>query len=291
MKFLVVFIALMLKWKLPVSQRSGRSGKFSGWLGWWQKASMFRKLNPLLQYGLVVVLPVAVLSGFFWYSERFAWGLITLVLEILMLVYLLAHAGMQRHLEEYREDLRKGDAQGAYHCAEKYLEVPEAEGADDTVQLNERVIRILMHRWFEYFFLMVFWYMIADVAGLLLAWFTLQYARSSHCDAQGWRYLHWLEWIPVRLLGLTFGLAGNLMRSLPVLKQYLWQWQANSADVLFDVASHALSDNGQKREWHNAAEDAEAAARELDEWQQLHWRCVSVWMVMIAMATIGGWLL
>ena len=39
------------------------------------------------------------------------------------------------------------------------------------------------------------------------------------------------------------------------------------------------------------AADGEAAARELDEWHQLHLRSVSIWMVMIAAATVGGWLL
>ena len=291
MKFLIIFIALLLKWKLPMSQRSNRSGKFSTWLRNWQKLGFWQRLNPVVKYVLVVILPVAIFSALFWYSERFAWGLITVALEILMLVYLLAHAGMKQHLHEYRDDLRQGDTSSAYHCSERYLSGTDAFGEDGGARLNERAVRIMMHRWFEYFFLMVFWYMIAGVAGILLIWFSLQYARISRCEDQAWRYLHWLEWVPVRLLGLTFGLAGNLMRAMPVWEQYALQWQANSADVLFDVASHALSEDGSKREWHSATENADIAAKELNEWQQLHLRCVSIWMVMIAMATIGGWLL
>ncbi len=133
--------------------------------------------------------------------------------------------------------------------------------------------------------------MIADVAGVLLAWFSVQYARASDCDQKAWRYLHWLEWIPVRLLGLTYGLAGNFMRALPVWQSYLWQLKASGADVLFSVASSALSHNGEQRQWHSVADDGEAAARELEEWHQLHLRSVSIWMVMIAAATVGGWLL
>ncbi len=291
MKFLIVFIALLLQWKLPLPPRSVHSRSFAAWLALWQRLSFFSRLPRHIKYALLVVLPALLLTAVFWYSERFAWGLLTLALEVLLLLYVLAHVGIQKHLDQYREDLRNGDTQGAYRCAGKYLAGQNVDVAEDATQLNEQVIKSLLHRWFEYFFLMVFWYMVADVGGILLAWLTVQYARTSACDERAWRYLHWLEWIPVRLLGLTFGLAGNLMRALPVWKQHLWQWQAHSADVLFEVANAAMADSDQPRQWHNAADDAEAAAKDLEEWQQLHLRSVSVWMVMIAMATIGGWLL
>jgi AmpE protein len=100
-----------------------------------------------------------------------------------------------------------------------------------------------------------------------------------------------LEWGPVRLLGLTYGLAGNFMPALPVWRQQLWQWNVHSANLLFDVASSALSTNNEQRRWHKADENAEAAARDLEEWHTLHLRSVSIWMVVIAVATIGGVLL
>jgi len=291
MKFLIVFIALVLQSQLPLPQRSTRSRTFAHWLSFGLPRGFFQRFPRHIKYALVVVIPAMLLAAGFWYIEHLAWGLISFALEILLLLYVLSHIGIERHLQEYREDLQQGDTQGAYHCAEKFLAVPEVSVTEDTGQMNEQVIKALLHRWFEYFFLMVFWYMIADVAGVLLAWFSVQYARASDCDQKAWRYLHWLEWIPVRLLGLTYGLAGNFMRALPVWQSYLWQLKASGADVLFSVASSALSHNGEQRQWHSVADDGEAAARELEEWHQLHLRSVSIWMVMIAAATVGGWLL
>jgi len=291
MKFLIVFIALLIQNNVPLPQRSTRSRSFAAWLGFWLQRGFFVRLPRHLKYSVAVLLPVVLISAAFYLILPLAWGLVALVLEVALLLYVLSHISFERHLQAYLQDLEQGDTQGAYHCAEKYLAVPEVALAEDTATLNLQVIRVLLHRWFEYFFLMVFWYMVADVPGVLLAWFSVQYARASECDARAWRYLHWLEWIPARLLGLTFGLAGNFMRALPVWQRFLWQTQASSAEVLYEVANSALAHNGEEKQWHRVDEDAEMAARELQEWQSLHMRSMSIWMVAIAVATIGGFLL
>ena len=291
MKFLIVFVALFLQNNLPMSQRSTKSRSFSAWMGFWLKRGFFNRLPRHVKYVWAVVFPMLVGSVGFYYLEQLSWGLWAAILEVALLLYVLSHISFERHFEAYVQDLEQGDTQGAYRCAEKFLSIPEVEIADDASTLNVQVIRVLLHRWFEYFFLMVFWYMIADVPGVLLAWFSVQYARASECDAKAWRYLHWLEWIPARLLGLTFGLAGNFMRALPVWQKFLWQTQTSSADVLYEVACSSLAHNGEQKEWHRVDEDAASAVAELKEWHYLHLRSMSIWMVVIAFATIGGWLL
>jgi len=291
MKFLILFIVLVVQQQLPMPQRSTRSRTFGRWLGIWTSFSWFSAVPRHLKYVLIVFVPAALITLGFHYIDSLFWGFLAFALEIFLLLYVLSNAGISRHLQEYLDDLKEGDTQGAYHCADQHLSVPEVVVSEDLHEMNEQVIKALMHRWFEYFFLMVFWYMLADVAGVLLAWFTVQYARASDCDSKAWRYLHWLEWIPVRLLGLTFCLAGNFMRALPVWQKSLWHLRAVSADVLFTVGSSALTHNGETREWHSAAEDGSEAAEELQEWQSLHIRSMSIWMIMIAAATVGGWLL
>lgn len=291
MKFLILFVVLLIHYRFPLPERSTLSRTFAWWTRLFQPNPLFLRLPRHLRYVLVVLVPTALLTAAFVYLDRLLWGLLTFVLEILLLFYVLAHSGIERHLQDYKDDLVRGDTQAAYRCAEQYLALPEVEVSEDVAGLNEQVIRALLHRWFEYFFLMVFWYMIADVAGVLLAWFSVQYARASDCDDKAWRYLHWLEWIPVRLLGLTYGLAGNFIRALPVWRSYLWQRDAVSGDVLFDVASSALSSSGEERKWHSISDGTEEAVKELQEWQNLHLRSMSVWMVLIAAATIGGVLL
>ncbi|ASP38955.1 hypothetical protein CHH28_09795 [Bacterioplanes sanyensis] len=289
MKFLIVFIALLAKNQLPLSSRSTRSRSFAWWLSQLQRWPAFTGIPRHAKYALAVVLPTLVLAGVFFYSQSWLWGLPTALAEIVLLVYVLSHMGIRQHLDEYCHDLANGDIQGAYHCAERHLAVPEVALTDSLEGMNEQVVRSLLQRWFEYFFLMVFWYMVADVAGVLLAWFSVQYARASDCDERGWRYLHWLEWGPVRLLGLTYGLAGNFVRALPVWKAHLWKMNNHSADVLFDVASSALMHH--QHAVPHVLEQGQEAVEQLEDWNQLHMRCLSIWMAVIAAATIAGVLL
>ncbi|WP_370314662.1 regulatory signaling modulator protein AmpE [Thalassolituus sp.] len=291
MKFLVLFVVLLWQIRFPLPHRSTSSRTFARWLGALEKLPGFYRFPRHTRYALVVVLPTVVITLTMLLADPYAFGLLSVALKILLLLYVLSHMSIGKHLQAYRSDLRRGDTQGAYHCAEQYLAVPEVNVTDDLEAMNHQVIRALLHRWFEYFFLMVFWYMVADVAGILLAWFSLQYARATRCDAEGWRYLHWIEWIPVRLLGLTYGLAGNFLHAFPVWHSYLWNRSANSSEVLYRVAEESLESSAKERRWHSVRENSEVAAAELDEWQRLHIRSLSVWMVIIAAATVGGLLL
>ncbi len=290
MKFLVLFVVLLWQQRFPLPHRSTSSRTFAWWLKQVEKLPRFMSWHRHIRYSVVVVLPVVTITAAMLLADPYAFGLLSVLLKILVLLYVLSHISIGKHLEAYRSDLKKGDTQGAYHCADQYLAVPEVRVSDDLTTMNHQVIRALLHRWFEFFFLMVFWYMVADIAGILLAWFSLQYARATHCDAQGWRYLHWIEWIPVRLLGLTYALAGDFLRAFPVLHSYLWDRTTHSADVLYRVANESLA--GQSVTMSCPVdESAEEAAAELDRWQRLHIRSLSVWMVIIATATVGGYLL
>lgn len=286
MKFLVVFIALLLKRQLKLAEGNRISRSFSRWHQLWQRWAGFARLPRVLKYALLVIMPMLLLAYGAYAIQSIAWGLLALVLEIALLLYVLSHIGLESHYRDYRYELQQGDLDNAYRCAGRYLSCVNEVDEHDAKALNEQVVRGFLHRWFKYFFLMVFWYMVAGVAGVLLAWFTVQYANTSQCDERAWRFLHWLEWIPVRLLGLTYGLAGNMGKALPVWQSYLWQKDAHGADILYNVACASL--DCPEADTHT---DTEFALQQLDQWTQLHLYSVSIWLVMIAMATIGGWML
>ena len=289
MKFLIVFIAVLLVWRFPFPVQSIESTGFKKWLAFWRKIKGFNRINTHARYILVVLIPTLVGVLAFYYIQPYFWGLISLVLEVLLLVYVLIHADANRHLDHYQQELTAGNLEGAYALAKKNLSLKESD--EDFSTLNERVIKTLLYRWFSYFFLMIFWYVLADVGGVLLAWLSVQYAQANSANGKSKLYMRLLEFIPARLLGLTFVLAGNLMHSLPVWQNYLKQWHAKNADLLFDIGCAALSEGKEQRQWSCANEDAAGAAAELAEWQLLHFYSMSIWLVIIAIATLGGWML
>ena len=288
MKFLAIFLALLILWRLPAKSRSIKSPSFQRWLALFQKIKGFAVLPAWLQYILIVLLPSAAFVALALVADSLLWGLPGLALELMVLVFVLMHADSSVQLEQYQQRLEANDVEGAVACAASALNLPEELLNADSITLNEQVIKALLNRWFEYFFLMLFWYLLADVGGLVLAWLSLQYAQCCGQNSIAKKAVHWLGVLPTRLLGLTYGLAGSLTHALPVWRKHLLNWHTSNEDVLFDVAASSLS---MERTIENPEIALNCAAIELREWQRLHNYCISIWLVIIAIATLGGWLL
>lgn len=278
MKFLVIFLALLIIWKVPLNLRSSHSRSVERWLQLSRYLPRFDFYPKQLQFAWVVILPTLVFFFVFSASETLFWGLPNLAMEIVLVVYVLMHADVQRHIRNYEEKVAQQDYQAAYLCAKQHLDLTDAD-----IQLNQAeeitpiIIKALLYRWFEYFFLVLFWYLIADVAGIVLVWLTLQYSKQSNNSISA-QVLHLLEAIPVRLLALTYGLAGNLVQALPVWQKYLWQWRTEHSELLFSVAQSSLP-------------NVEPGVGIPPEWHRMHRYSISIWLVIIAIATLGGWVL
>ena len=289
MKFLILFFTLVLQHYRSINRTTTISRSFTKWYQLFHKKGWFTKLGRNGRYAVVVVVPSLLVGGTFILIEDMFWGLPAIALEILLLLYILSHADFDRHVTQYQKDLASGDVQGAYRCAEQYLSVPEIELSEELAQMHDQVCHTILHRWFEFFFIMVFWFLVLGVPGLLLTWFSLQYSQLVLCGEKAWRPLHWLEWLPARFLGLTFALAGNFVRAISVWKKSLWKLRAPADDVLYHIALASLSSrDDEDKELRNAEVDAQVACDQMTDIQSLHRRSASIWLVIFAVVTIVG---
>lgn len=289
MKFLVLFLALLAKWRLPLPQFELKSRSVARWQRGINLLPWVRNNTGFLAYFFMAVFPVLVIAPAFYYADRYAWGLPSFFLETGLLIYILLHVDVSQHLQHYRERLQQNDLISAYQCAERHLALPYMP-INQGLAMNDQVIRALLMRWFENFFFVVFWYLVADVAGLLLAWLTVQFSYLQPHNKFTEKALHWLGFIPARVLAITFGLAGNLLATLPTWKEQFFNWKITNADFLFIIAEQAVAADSQKCQQSSETDDINAALCELKEWEHLHLRCLSILMVMVAVATLGGWL-
>lgn len=297
MKFLILFITLLLQHYRKIERSTTQSRSFSRWFQLFQKRRWFQKLGRNGRYMLVVFIPSILIGGSFILVEDLFWGLPAILLEVALLLYVLSHADFHRHVETYQKDLEAGNIESAYLCAEQHLSIPEIQLSEKLSELHDQVCHTLLHRWFEFFFLMVFWFFVLGVPGVLLAWFSLQYSQLVHCDEKAWRPLHWLSWIPARLLGLTFALAGNFVQAISVWKQSLWKLRAPADVVLYKVALASISISistsssmatSTDTSITDAESDRQVACDQMQELQDLHTRSVIIWLVIIALITIVG---
>ena len=292
MKFLILFITLALQHYRGINRSTTTSRSFSKWFYLFQGRSWLQKMGRTGRYIFIVFIPSIFIGGCFMIIEDQLLGLPAIILEVALLLYVLSHADFERHVTQYRKDIANGDIQGAYRCAEQYLAIPEIELSEELATMHDQVCHTILHRWFEFFFLMIFWFLVLGVPGVLLAWFSLQYSQLVHCEEKAWRPMHWLSWIPARLLGLTFALAGNFVQAVAVWKQTLWKGHAPADVVLYNVALASLSGKNDKESCMetitNAEADTKVACDQMLELQMLHRRSAIVWLVIIALITIVG---
>ena len=104
--------------------------------------------------------------------------------------------------------------------------------------------------------------------------------HSKVIDAS--QLLYVLEWLPLRLLGLTFAIVGNFALGFKAWLAVFSDWAKPSCAVLFDWCLASIGINEQ------ALVDSsdEQQAEHLEAVQSLLVRSLVVWMIVVALLTI-----
>ena len=155
-------------------------------------------------------------------------------------------------------------------------------------------------------FVVFFWYLLAGALAVLFSYVSYQ-IRDSHEDGQDarqvnviCRIIYTLEWLPLRLLALTFSLAGNFVQCFEKVKQSFWEFQpeTDSGATLHSYAGCALSgldasvsESEDPQELSELSADERErliGANEIDAIQALLERSQAIWLAILAVMTIFG---
>ncbi len=206
MNFLVALVALLLyQWRgaVPWVQRdawySAWSRAVSGGAGTVAKG----RLRLLLGQGLPVlaVLLLLQLAGGYWA------GLPAFLISLGVLLYGLGRGDLKQQMAMLAADLERGDLQGASHVASTFNPGQHEDYADSEAAFRREIAQKCCYRFLEHHFAVIFWFAVAGAPGAL--WYRLAVIDSESTsigDARGDSARAWLrvlEWLPVRLLGLT----------------------------------------------------------------------------------------
>ena len=151
---------------------------------------------------------------------------------------------------------------------------------------------------------MMFSYLLASAFGVLFAYVSYQ-LRDSHDELQNQEQVSLiagmifvLEWIPVRLLALTFSLVGNFVLCFDQLKPRFLDFTQRSHSVdLYEYASCALSDRSDtgafagepltaQVDLTDEAGEGLAHMGEVEALQALLERSRAIWVVSLALFTL-----
>lgn len=235
MSFIVILVCLAVQWFLNVS---GVPYEFH-WAGHYT-AWMRKQFSALMQgHGmfavLLLVLPIVIVASLVFTIVYHALGHIGyLVLSLLLLWYCM-------------------DVVMLKQTSTKSLSIAD-----------------LFLKSYQKIFALLFWYFVFGPVGLILylivALFRIQLSDQKYfVITQGV-----LDWVPIRLVGLTFALAGNFGAVFKVWMKELFQNVSDNQNQVVTFGESALASDP----------DVVSFIR----------RVLLIWLVIMALVTIGSWI-
>lgn len=243
---------------------------------------------------LIVLVPALLLGLMEWYLDKLGWRMAVYPVEFVLLVLLMGAPGWRSRLEAYSEFWSRGDMQAAWHHIKDNLPARERGAAASPDEMHLSLSRVLMVNVFERFFLIAFWYLVGGIALAFLARGVI--ALRDHWPQASARpgfaaLAEVLNWLPARLLSLTFGVAGDLAGWAAEGKRVLVDVTLKTDQVLMKAANAALTgyalDPGRFSRIH-PEEWSSYGRRSLDGIRDLLNRSMLVWVCLLALLVIAG---
>ena len=279
MNFLIALLAIILLeayGELGAVQRDG-------WVRRWHKglaAIEFLARPSVIRLALFVAVPVILLHLVLAVLSH-QWGLLVFVLELLVLLYAMGRGNLDTQIALFTSDLERDDLRAAFDDATVF-DLSHREGVVDNIEdLREQVFASLPYRIFERTFVVIFWFYLfgapAALAYRLLALHGDLDFDETDADQPGLKWLWLMEWLPVRLLGLTVGLVGNFSYAASAVRKLLFCRSTGTAEFLRHVVKGALGDERASRALTHQT---------VSEVTLLFGRAMTGWLVVIAILVV-----
>jgi AmpE protein len=279
MNFLIALLAIIL---LEAYSELGAVQR-DGWVRRWHKglaAIEFLARPSVIRLALFVAVPVILLHLVLAVLSH-QWGLLVFVLELLVLLYAMGRGNLDTQIALFTSDLERDDLRAAFDDVTVF-DLSHREGVVDNIEdLREQVFASLPYRIFERTFVVIFWFYLfgapAALAYRLLALHGDLDFDETDADQPGLKWLWLMEWLPVRLLGLTVGLVGNFSYAASAVRKLLFCRSTGTAEFLRHVVKGALGD-----------EQASSALthQTVSEVTLLFGRAMTGWLVVIAILVV-----
>tara|TARA_B110000444_G_C18822752_1_gene588613 strand:- start:525 stop:1436 length:912 start_codon:yes stop_codon:yes gene_type:complete len=253
-------------------------------------------LGWLAAFILIYVLPLVSLALILFIAAGSVFGLATMMVHILVLLVALDRTQPGQLAKDFLGKWGEGDMTACIDFLKQEFDAGSLPNADDRDGIGKYFSKQLAYRSFERMFVLFFWYMCAGALGILFSYISYQ-LRDSHREQQLQKQVDFinlviqiLEWIPLRLLALTFSLGGNFVQCFENVRASFWRFsiETRNADLLYGYSSCAVSgmvENRVANEGDNTEnEDGEAA--EIRAILGLLERSQAIWLSVLALITI-----
>ncbi|PNA00446.1 MULTISPECIES: regulatory signaling modulator protein AmpE [unclassified Pseudomonas] len=274
MSFLVLVLALWVEKFSALRQRLQRDSFYLGELVRLERSG---KVHPWWTLSILILAPVALLVLLLHVLEPVAYGLLALPVHLLVLIYSLGRGDVKAALGPFRDAWRRGDEQAALHVAERDLGL----AADDAQSLIKRVQGHLLWQAYQSFFAVIFWFFLLGPAAALayrLLALTMDNSRQPALQSLAGQLRHAMDWLPVRVMTVSFALVGNFVAVTRVMLHELLDWHVS--------AGHLVAKVGRVADDIPEEEDRQRGLERLDSLWELLLRCAVLWYACFALWTV-----
>lgn len=274
MSFLVLVLILGIEKFSAWRPRLQRDGWFLRELARLERDETMPSLGVL---AVLVLVPMGLLALLLHVLEPVAYGLLALPVHVLVLLYSLGRGQAKGALGPFRDAWRRGDTQASLYAAERDLGIRE----EDTESVLERIQGHLIWRVYDGFFAVIFWYAVLGPAGALgfrLLTLCQHHGRRQGLVVHAARLRHGLDWIPARVLVVSFALVGHFVAVMRLLLQEVLAWRLPAATLLAKAGQAADSPVGPRA--------GQPGLDYLDSQWALLQRSAVLWYVGLAVAVV-----
>lgn len=224
----------------------------------------------------IPVLSLAIVVGIL---ESAAYGFLLIPVHIAVLLYSLTRGDVRSAIGPFSDAWRRQNIPAAHLAAKRDLLIHSEASAD----LLQAVQGHLLWKGFQGFFAIIFFYLIGGPVAALtyrLLVLTSEQAHWPQAAGTATRALHVLDWLPARLLSMSFALVGNFVTVNNVLIHDLL--------CINEPANNLLSKTGRAAVEAEDSADAlgEKGTHILDNIWLLLIRCAVLWFASLAVWTL-----
>ncbi|CAM3321424.1 beta-lactamase regulator AmpE [Yersinia entomophaga] len=216
--------------------------------------TIFSRLHrySLLQTLGLAILCMAIVGLMLQLVQDYLFGLPRLLLWIVICLLCIGAGGIRKHYRAYLKAARQGDANASLQMAEELALIhglPADCGEKDRLQELQNALLWIN---FRYYLAPLFWLVVCGFYGpvaitgyAMLRGYQTWLARHRNPLQRSQsgidRVLHWIDWVPVRLVGVAYALLGHGERALPAWFASLGDLHSPQYQVLTRLAQYSLA--------------------------------------------------
>lgn len=252
---------------------------------------------------LTYTIPLTMLALILWCVSGLLLGFIALLIHLFVLLMAFDSIHPGALARQFQQHWAARDYEACYLFLETELGCTDLPPVDDVKALHSVFEKLYVYRCFERMFVTLFWYLVAGPLAVLFAYisYQLRYRVLAGFDAperepvEG--IIQLLEWLPLRLLGLTLGLVGNFENCFSRFKRVGFANEVSTDQAVYEYSLCALDrpvqDDSRRltplsEQAFNSEYEAQVSG-EIESLQQLMQRSRFAWLTVFALVTVLGW--